>query len=68
MTEVGVRELKHSLSRYLYKVREGETIVVTDRGKPVARIVPAGIPEHIARLMAQGRVIWSGKRFEPPEC
>ncbi len=67
MEEVGVRELKASLSRYLRRVRAGETIVVTDRGRPVARIVPAGIPEHVARLMAEGRVTWSGKPFVPPE-
>ena len=67
MIEVGVRKLKNSLSRYLRQVREGETIVVTDRGEPVARIVPAGVPEHIARLMAEGRVTWSGRRFKPPE-
>ena len=66
MTSVGVRELKTHLSRYLQEVRAGETIVVTDRGKPVARIVPAQIPEDIARLIAEGRVTWSGKRFEAP--
>lgn len=44
MIEVGVRELRNSLSRYLHKVREGETIVVTDRGKPVARIGPKASP------------------------
>jgi len=67
MIEVGVRELKNSLSRYLKKVRAGETVVVTDRGKPVARITSTDVPEHIARLMAEGRVTWSGKRFEPPK-
>ena len=66
MIEVGVRELKNSLSRYLKKVRAGETVVVTDRGKPVARIISTDVPEHVARLMAEGRVTWSGKRFEPP--
>lgn len=67
MIEVGVRELKNSLSRYLRRVREGETIVVTDRGRPVARIVPTGVPEHIAKLIAEGRVSWSGERFVPPD-
>jgi prevent-host-death family protein len=66
MDHVGVRELKASLSRYLARVREGETIVVTDRGRPVARLVPVGIPEHVASLMAEGRVTWSGKPFVPP--
>jgi prevent-host-death family protein len=67
MDEVGVRDLKASLSRYLGRVRAGETIVVTDRGRPVARLVPVAIPEHIARLMAEGRVTWSGKPFTPPK-
>lgn len=66
MTKVGVRELKNSLSSYLRRVREGETIVVTDRGVPVARLIPAGVPEVIAQLMAEGRVTWSGTRFVPP--
>jgi antitoxin (DNA-binding transcriptional repressor) of toxin-antitoxin stability system len=39
---------------------------VTDRGRPVARIVPVGIPERIAKLMAEGRVTWSGTPFRPP--
>lgn len=66
MDEVGVRELKASLSRYLRKVKEGETVVVTERGKPIARIVPVRIPEHIAKLIAKGTVKWSGKPFRPP--
>jgi len=66
MEEVGVRELKASLSRYLGKVKEGETVVVTERGKPIARIVPIAIPDHIARLIAQGTVTWSGTPFRPP--
>jgi prevent-host-death family protein len=66
MEHVGVRELKASLSRYLGRVRAGQTIVVTDRGRPVARIVPVGIPEHVASLMAEGRVTWSGKPFTLP--
>jgi prevent-host-death family protein len=67
MIEVGIRELKNSLSSYLRRVRQGETVVVTDRGVPVARVIPAGMPEHIANLMAEGRISWSGKRFVPPQ-
>ncbi|MFN2490939.1 MAG: type II toxin-antitoxin system Phd/YefM family antitoxin [Actinomycetota bacterium] len=66
MIEVGVRELKNSLSSYLRKVRDGETVVVTDRGVPVARMIPAGVPHQIAKLMAEGRVTWAGKKFLPP--
>lgn len=42
--EVGIRELKSHLSQYLAKVRAGEVVVVTDRGEPVARIVPTPPP------------------------
>jgi len=38
--DVGVRELKQQLSRYLDLVAAGEEITVTDRGRPKARLVP----------------------------
>jgi len=37
---VGSRELKTRLGGYLQKVREGTTIVITDRGEPVAELKP----------------------------
>lgn len=40
MERIGVRELRQHASRYLARVRAGETIEVTDRGRPVARLVP----------------------------
>lgn len=67
MIRVGVRQLKNSLSRYLERVRAGETVLVTSRGRPVARIIPTSLPEGIARLMAEGRLTWSGRRFTAPE-
>ncbi len=42
MTEVGVHEAKTHLSRLLRRVAEGEEIVVTSGGRPVARLVPMG--------------------------
>lgn len=36
--EVGVRDLKNNLSRYLDQVEEGVEVVVTDRGRPIARL------------------------------
>jgi prevent-host-death family protein len=39
---VGVRELRQNLSRYLDRVKEGEALVVTERGREVARLIPAG--------------------------
>lgn len=39
---VGVRELRQNLSRYLDRVKQGEDLVVTERGEVVARLIPAG--------------------------
>ena len=42
MKHVGIADLKARLSGHLRAVKNGETLVVVDRGTPVARIVPAG--------------------------
>ncbi len=65
--QVGVRALKTQLSRYLRRVARGESIVVTDRGEPVARIIPAGVPEGIARLIRADRIQWSGRKPQLPK-
>ncbi|MEX0972980.1 MAG: type II toxin-antitoxin system prevent-host-death family antitoxin [Solirubrobacterales bacterium] len=59
MREIGIRELKTSLSSVLHRVDEGEQIRVTKRGKAVADIVPAGArrgSERMRELVADGRV------------
>ncbi len=38
---VGIRELRQNLSRYLERVKDGETLTVTERGHEVARLVPS---------------------------
>lgn len=40
-TTVGVRELRQNLSKYLTRVKKGETLTVTERGHEVARLVPS---------------------------
>jgi prevent-host-death family protein len=52
--EVGVRELRDGLSRFLELVAEGAEITVTDRGRPVARIT--GRETALDRLVAAGAV------------
>lgn len=42
LSSVGVRELRQNLSRYLLRVKRGEPLAVTERGRVVARLVPAG--------------------------
>lgn len=60
MREIGVRELKRSLSETLRAVGRGEQVRVTLRGRPVADIVPAGVAagdDRLRELVAQGRVV-----------
>ncbi len=45
MKSAAVSKLKASLSEYLLKVKAGEEVIVTDRGKPIAKIVPLGRDE-----------------------
>lgn len=54
--EVGVRELRNNLSRYLDRVRDGEEVVVTDRGRAIARVLPVGAERALDRLIAEGVV------------
>ena len=61
MKTAAVSELKASLSAYLLKVKTGEEVLVTDRGKPVAKIVPlkreeVEVPAHIMELERVGLI------------
>ncbi|MGO1507230.1 MAG: type II toxin-antitoxin system Phd/YefM family antitoxin [Microbacteriaceae bacterium] len=53
---VGVRELRDGLSRYLTDVRNGEEVIVTDHGKPVAKLVPINQESPLEQLVAEGVV------------
>jgi prevent-host-death family protein len=66
MVEVGVRDFKNGASGYLERVEAGEVITVTRRGKPVARVLPAQLSPQAARLVAEGRIAWSGARPQLP--
>ena len=55
MERIGVRELRQHASRYLARVAEGETLEVTDRGRPVALLTPVGSDPWQA-LVASGRI------------
>src|SRR5215470_2445237 len=56
MTEVGIRELRDNLSRYLDRIQRGEEVVITDRGRAVARMLPMSGERTIDRLIREGRV------------
>lgn len=56
MDRIGVRELNQHTSQVLARVSGGESIEITDRGKPVARLVPVDDDTSVlARLVATGR-------------
>ncbi|MBK5295687.1 MAG: type II toxin-antitoxin system prevent-host-death family antitoxin [Vicinamibacteria bacterium] len=75
MKRAKIAELKNSLSRYLDHVREGGQVLVMDRDRPVARIVPVepaseGADDRLDRLERRGLVrkgsggapAWLGRR------
>jgi prevent-host-death family protein len=60
---VGIRELKSRLSHYLRQVKGGATLLITERGRPIGRIVPVGLPleDRLQTMIAAGLVSWSGR-------
>ncbi len=57
MDEVAIKQLRDSLASYLRRVREGQALLITDRGTPVARLSP--VDGSLASLEAEGLVVWS---------
>jgi prevent-host-death family protein len=53
---VGVRELRQNLSVYLVRVKQGQTLTVTEHGHAVAELRPAPRENQLQRLVAEGRV------------
>lgn len=61
MKTAAVAELKASLSKYLAKVKGGEEVLITERGKPVAKIIPltrdaSSFPAHLLELERAGGI------------
>ena len=64
MQRVGSRELKNRLGRYLLAVRKGQSLIITDRGKAVAKLIPADqaggneltFSEVLKKLEADGKI------------
>ena len=63
MSAVGIKELKNRLTHYLQRTKQGEEVIVTERGKPIALLQPiqtaekaASIEARLARLAALGLV------------
>lgn len=56
MTSVGVRELRQRASELLRQVQRGETLEITDRGRPVALLTPMPDGSPLERLRQAGEV------------
>lgn len=65
MVEVGIRELRAGLSKWVARVRTGDEVIVTDRGTPVARLVPAKGERTLDRLIREGIVEPASSRERP---
>jgi prevent-host-death family protein len=70
MQTVGSREFKNRMGRYLRAVRSGRTLIITDRGKPVAKLAPpdkltpeTGLQDRLKELEAQGFIRLAKKPF-----
>lgn len=56
MASIGVRELRQRASELLRRVEQGETIEVTDRGRPVAMLAPPPEGTPLTRMRALGEI------------
>ncbi|MDN5327287.1 MAG: hypothetical protein PWP41_1983 [Moorella sp. (in: firmicutes)] len=62
MEQIGIRKMKAFMSQYIKRVKEGETLIITVRGRPVARLVPIEnkIPSGITTMLDKGLASWAG--------
>jgi prevent-host-death family protein len=66
MKTTTVSKLKASLSEYLRSVKAGEEVLVSERGRPIAKLIPSAssksLPDHLIEMEKQGLVkLGSGK-------
>ena len=69
MRTVNISDLKARLSAHIQYVRDGEELLVCDRHKPVARIIPCSAddePERERRLIARGVLVPAKKKQRSP--
>ena len=70
MTYVGIRQLKAQLSKYVRGARGGEHIIITDHGKPVARLIKgfggdSSVQERLMILAQEGLIVLPVKPWRP---
>lgn len=70
MKSVAVSDIKASLSRYISSVKGGNEIIITDRGKAVAKLVPVDreeelLPAHLIELERAGLAVIGTQKIPP---
>ena len=65
--KVGIRELKARLSGYIREIKNGNTVVITERGAEVGRILPVSesAERRMQSLVRSGFADWNGKKLKP---
>ena len=66
-TAVGIRDQKAQLSSYMKRVKAGDTVIITERGKAVGRIVPVeqSVEARLQVMIQEGLAEWDGRMLEP---
>jgi prevent-host-death family protein len=64
--EVGVRRLRDELRHWLQIVRDGQEVIITERGRPVARLIGVSSADPIERLIREG-IITPARRPRRPD-
>ncbi len=66
-TTVGIRELKAQLARYVRQVKAGGIVTITEKGKPIGRIIPVrtSTDERVQEMIRAGLAHWSGRKPKP---
>jgi len=65
VTTIGMRDFRARLSEYIRQVKNGQSLIITEHGKPVGCIVPMemSLEQRVEMLREAGLVEWSGKKL-----
>ena len=66
-TTTGIRDFKAQLCSYVQQAKAGSVVIITERGKPVARLMPIRptIEQRMEELVEAGLLDWNGQTLEP---
>ncbi|MCL5986754.1 MAG: type II toxin-antitoxin system prevent-host-death family antitoxin [Actinobacteria bacterium] len=62
METVGVKTLKNNLSKYLKQVKDGDSIIITQNNRPIAKLIPIQYPhqKELLTMIEEGIASWGG--------